>query len=72
MGTPALESEPPITDLAEMVANGNFHLVLAPVGSRLPQIVWIRRHCLRLNATKATAVIGPLRVFYCLPSDAAS
>jgi 4-amino-4-deoxy-L-arabinose transferase-like glycosyltransferase len=66
------EPEPSIPDLAQMVANGDFHLVLAPVGSRVPQIVWIRQHCLRLNATKPTAVIGPLRVFYCVPSDAAS
>ncbi len=65
-GYTGTEPEPSVPDLAHMVANGDFHLVLAPVGSRLPQIVWIRQHCLRLNATKATAVIGPLRVFYCL------
>jgi 4-amino-4-deoxy-L-arabinose transferase-like glycosyltransferase len=69
-GYTGTEPEPSVSDLEKMVAKGNFHLVLAPMGSRLPQVVWIRRHCLRLNATKATAVIGPLRVFYCSPNDA--
>lgn len=69
-GYTGTEPEPSIPHLEQMVANGDFHLVLAPVGSRLPQVVWVRRHCLRLNATNATAVVGPLRVFYCLPTDA--
>lgn len=71
-GYTGIEPEPSVPDLVRMVAKGDFHLVLAPVGSRLPQIVWIRQHCLRLNATKGTAAIGPLRVFYCMPSDAMS
>ena len=69
-GYTGTEPEPSVPDLAQMVAKGDFHLVLAPVGSLLPQIVWVRQHCLRLNAVKATAGIGALRVFFCEPSDA--
>lgn len=66
-GYTGTEPEPSVAGLARMVGRGDFHLVLASLGSRLPQISWVRRHCLRLNATKATPVIGPLRVFYCQP-----
>ncbi|MGH8988895.1 MAG: hypothetical protein ACRDXC_09930, partial [Acidimicrobiales bacterium] len=69
-GYTGTQPEPPLRELAHMVARGDFHLVLAPGGSRLPQVVWISRHCLGLRTTEATSVLGPLRAFYCEPSSA--
>jgi len=65
--------EPTVSQLAAMVAAGDFHLVITAAGSSDPRVAWVAQHCLKIPTppdAAPTGVVLAVSIYYCSPHRA--